>query len=185
MNPISSRLQALRTFTARIHTIIGVTQVKKIFYKSIFYKGPGGSRQNKPPSGVISSTLGARPQPEKKEEKAQTKEGKISLPVALSVAHWERGRKQRPTRKQAHIITPQRYSTMTNWWGKVEMKIATPGSSSTPDGVGFKTATARTKKTGTRQRCQVREVGHRRSTSRQEFSFSQIVISIYTHIFIG
>ena len=27
---------------------------------------------------------------------------------------------------------------MTNWWGKVEMKIATPGSSSTPDGVGFK-----------------------------------------------
>ena len=90
------------------NTITGITQVNKIFCKSIFFK------------------------------KAQAEAGKMCFPVALSVAHWERGLSPEYKGRGGSRRTLSPPGVKDQLVGKGEMKIATPGSSSTPDGVGFK-----------------------------------------------
>ena len=46
----------------------------------------------------------------------------MCLPVALSVAHWERGKKTKAQAEEGTHYHPQWYSTMTDWWGKAERK---------------------------------------------------------------
>ena len=96
------------------NTITGVMQVKKYFINQYFYWGPGESRQNVPPRGVISSTTGSEAAARKRRRKGpggrrQNKPPSGVISSTLGARPQPEKKKKRPRRRKAKCASQWRY----------------------------------------------------------------------------